>query len=267
MKPKPNLSQSLLKAYVDYYDLNVKGCGKELHYRFFEKIPTESSDVMRLGIYFEWLATGYLRDGDAAPQPDMVYKGTAKEKLSAPYERAQQAVELYRQMIEKHEVEILTTGEYMYWQETSGITDLRVKWKGEEAIIDLKYTALIDDKWSEYGWNTEQLIYKPKLLLQPVHYKWMARYLYGIEDIPFYYWIFSSQDPTKAKIIKVNVQEEHLVLHEENYINKMKKYIEYHYNNPDKLEARPNYSRCSGCAFKGICPSKAEIPLIEEIYY
>jgi hypothetical protein len=264
---KPNLSQSLLKGYVDYYDLNVKACGKELWYRFFEKLPTESSDAMRLGVYFEYLATGYLREGEAAPEPDMVYKGTAKEKLSAPYEKAQQSAELYKEMIKEHQVEIITKGEYMFYEDTSGISDLRVKWMGEEAIIDLKYTALFDDKWSETGWHTESLIYKPKLLIQPVHYKWMARYLYGIDNIPFYYWIFSSKDPNEAKIIKVNVQEEHLALHEENYINKMKKYVNWHYNHPDELEARPNYMRCNDCSFKDVCPSKAKMPLIDEIYY
>jgi hypothetical protein len=264
---KPNLSQSLLKAYMSYYDHVEKGCGKELWYRFFEKLPTESSDAMRLGVYFEYLATGYLREGEAAPEPDMVYKGTPKEKLSVPYEKVQQSVDLYNLMIKEHGVKILTKGEYMFHEGTSGISDLRVNWLGEEAIIDLKYTALFDDKWSETGWHTESLIYKPKLLIQPVHYKWMARKLYGIEDIPFYYWIFSSKDPTNAKIIKVNVQEEHLALHEENYINKMKKYVDYHFNHPDGLEARPNYMRCNGCSFKDVCPSKAKMPLIEEIHY
>ena len=87
-KPKPNLSQSLLKAYVDYYDENVKGCGLQIRKQYFEKLPTPSSEAAKLGIYFEYKATDYVREGDPIPQPKMVYAGTAKEKFAVDYERA-----------------------------------------------------------------------------------------------------------------------------------------------------------------------------------
>jgi CRISPR/Cas system-associated exonuclease Cas4 (RecB family) len=264
---KPNLSQSVLKDYVDYYDPNTNGCGKQLWYRHFEKIATPQSDVQKLGVYFEYLATGYLREGESIPEPQMVYKGTAKEKLAADYEKVHESVLLYNKMIEEHGIEIITKGEYMFHNGCSGISDLRAKFDGEECIIDLKYTSLFDDKFSEYGWHTESLIYKPKLLLQPTHYKYLAKNILGIDDIPFYYFIFHSKDPEKAKIIKVNIDEAHIQLHEQSYVNKMKKYIDFHYENPDKLEARPSYLRCKECAFKDICPNKTSVPLIEEIYY
>jgi hypothetical protein len=47
----------------------------------------------------------------------------------------------------------------------------------------------------------------------------------------------------------------------------MKRYIDFHFNNPDKLEARPNYTRCMECPFNSECDKRAEVPLIEEIYY
>jgi len=47
-KPKPNLSQSLLKAYVDYYDDNVRGCGLKIRKQYFEKLPTPSSEAAKL---------------------------------------------------------------------------------------------------------------------------------------------------------------------------------------------------------------------------
>jgi hypothetical protein len=149
----------------------------------------------------------------------------------------------------------------------SGISDIRAKWKGEECIIDLKYSALIDDKWNEYGWHTESLIYKSKQLLQPIHYKYLINKIMGIEDIPFYYFIFSSKDPKKAKIIKTNIQPEHLQLHEDVFVPKMKNYIDFHYNNPEKLEARPNYIRCLECPFYDNCDKKTDVPLIEQIDY
>jgi hypothetical protein len=266
-KPKPNLSQSLLKAYVDYYDDNVKGCGLKIRKQYFEKLPTPSSEAAKLGIYFEYKATDYVREGDPIPQPKMVYAGTSKEKFAVDYERAADSALLFKDIVKKHNIEILKIGEYMSHDGCSGISDIRAKWKGEECIIDLKYSALIDDKWNEYGWHTESLVYKSKQLLQPIHYKYLIKKTMGIEDIPFYYFIFSSKDPKKAKIIKTNIQPEHIQLHEDVFVPKMKSYIDFHYNNPEKLEARPNYIRCLECPFYDTCDKKADVPLIEQIDY
>jgi len=266
-KPKPNLSQSLLKAYVDYYDDNVRECGLKIRKQYFEKLPTPSSEAAKLGIYFEYKATDYVREGDPIPQPKMVYAGTSKEKFAVDYERAADSALLFKDIVQKHNIEIITTGEYMSFDGSSGISDIRAKWKGEECIIDLKYSALIDDKWNEYGWHTESLVYKSKQLLQPIHYKYLVKNTMGVEDIPFYYFIFSSKDPKKAKIIKTNIQQEHIQLHEDVFVPKMKSYIDFHYNNPDKLEARPNYIRCLECPFYDNCDKKAEVPLIEQIDY
>jgi hypothetical protein len=264
---KPNLSQSLLKEYINYYDTEVKGCGLYIWKKHFEKKPTPQSDAAKLGVYFEYLCTGYLREGEEIPQPTMVYKGTAKEKMSAEYERATQSAKLYNEIIEKHGIKVLTKGEYLLHDNCSGILDLRAEFMGEECIIDLKYTSLYDDKFNPYGWHTESLIYKSTLLLQPIHYKYLIDKMEGKFNIPFYFFVFSAKDPEKAKIIKTTIQEEHLYIHEENYVNKMKRYIDFHFNNPEKLEARPNYTRCMDCAFYGECDKRAEVPLIEEIYY
>ena len=88
---KPNLSQSLLKELVDYYDQNVNGCGLVILKKYFEGKSTPQSAVQKLGTYFEYKATEYVRAGDAIPEPEMVYKGTAKEKLAADYEKANQS--------------------------------------------------------------------------------------------------------------------------------------------------------------------------------
>lgn len=266
-KTKPNLSQSLLKAYVDYYDENVKSCGLALYNQYFLKMPTPQGDAAKLGVYFEYMATGYKREGDPTPQAEYSYKGTSKEKISADYERANQSVLLFKDIVKKNNIEIIKTGEYMTHDGSSGITDIRAIFKGEECIIDTKYTALFDDKFSEYGWHTESLPFKSKQLLQPIHYKYLAKHFLGIEDIPFYFFIFSSKDPKKAKIIKTNIQPEHIELHENIFVPKMKGYVDYHFNNPHKLEARPNYIRCLECPFYDTCDKRAETPLVETIDY
>ena len=264
---KPNLSQSLLKAYLEYYDEVEKGCGLQLYKKYFLKLPSPTSDAAKLGIYFEYLCTGYLRDGEVAPEPEIVYKGTAKEKLSAEYERATKSAELFKKMIQEHNIEILQYGEYMQYDGASGISDIRAKWNGEECIIDIKYTSLFDDKFNEYGWHTESLVYKSKLLLQPIHYKYLARKIFDKENIPFYFFVFSAKDPEKAKVIKVNIQEEHVNLHETITVPKMMKYVDYHYKHPEALEARPSYLKCKECPYHDDCDKKTIIPLIEEIHY
>ena len=149
----------------------------------------------------------------------------------------------------------------------SGISDIRANWDGEECIIDVKYTSLFDDKFNEYGWHTESLVFKSKLLLQPIHYKYLARKKFNQDNIPFYFFVFSAKDPEKAKIIKVNIQEEHINLHETITVPKMKRYVDYHFNNPDELEARPSYLRCMDCAYNSNCDKKTNVPLIETIHY
>ena len=264
---KPNLSQSLLKAYLEYYDDIERGCGLALHKQYFQKLPTPQSDTQKLGIYFEYLCTGYLREGDPIPEPEMVYKGTPKEKMAADYERATKSAELFKKMINEHNIKIIKYGEYMFHNGVSGISDIRADWNGEECIIDIKYTSLFDDKFNEYGWHTESLVYKSKLLLQPTHYKYLMREIKGVENIPFYFFIFSAKDPEKAKIIKVNIQEEHINLHGSITIPKMLKYVDYHSKHPEALEARPSYLRCKECSFVDNCDKKTIIPLIEEIHY
>ena len=95
----------------------------------------------------------------------------------------------------KNNIEVTKVGEYMLFNECSGISDVRAIWNGEPGVIDIKYTSLFDDKWSEYGWHTESLVYKSKTLLQPIHYKYLIKNLEGIEDIPFYFFVFNSKDP------------------------------------------------------------------------
>lgn len=264
---KPNLSQSILKAFVDYFSDDVKGCGLQIRKQYFEKIHVPQSDVQKLGCYFEYKATGYHNPKDPLPEPEMVYKNTAKEKMAADYERATLSAEKFKQIVEKHGIKILGYGEYYIHDGVSMILDIRAEWEGEECIIDLKYTSLFDDKFNEYGWHTESLPFKSKLMLQPVHYKYLFRALGKHENIPFYFFIFSAKDPEKVKIIRTNIQEEHINLHEQVTVEKMKKYLNFYYNNPDKLEPRPSYLRCKECPFYDQCEFRAEVPLIEEVYY
>ena len=74
------ISQSFVKEYSKYKQ--KKSCGLQVKAKYIDGIKFPSSDTMELGNYFEFMATGCLPRSGEIPTPEIVYKGTAKEKLS-----------------------------------------------------------------------------------------------------------------------------------------------------------------------------------------
>jgi hypothetical protein len=263
------ISQSLIKNYVDY--LNGKECGLYFKANYIDKDPEaqrEPSDAMRTGIYFEYLCTGSLPKSGQIPEPDYVYKGKPNQKLSAPYERVMESVENYKRIIQHYGIEIVDVG-VTYKAEVNGVpingvVDIVAKWDGELVFIDLKYSGLINDKWSESGWETESLHLKDSLMIQGVHYKLLANKSLGVTDIPFYYFVFSSQDPNDIKIIKQEVDESKMQSHIVaigNISEKLDRDIKYGFN------ALPSLKKCTECPISHKCSSKIDYPLVEEVFY
>jgi len=265
MQKMPKISQSLMKSYVDY--LNEKECGLYFKARYIDKDPeaqTPPSDAMRAGIYFEYLCTGALPKSGEIPEPDVVYKGKPNEKLAAPYERATQSAELFKQIIEFYNIKIKSVGLYLEHEEINGIVDIHAEWDGKDVFIDLKYSGLIDDKWNEMGWDLESLPMKDSLMIQGVHYKLLAHKCLNITDIPFYYFVFSSAEPNNIKIIRQEVDESksqsHIVAIN-NVMGKITKDLQYGF------KSHPSMLKCSKCPINHKCSDKVTYPLIDEIYY
>jgi hypothetical protein len=263
----PKISQSLMKNYVDY--LNGKECGLYFKAKYIDKDPeaqTPPSDAMKLGIYFEYLCTGALPKSGEIPEPEVSYKGTAREKMSAPYERVIESAEIYKRIIEHYGIKIIDKGKYYEDEGTNinGVVDIVAEWNDEIVFIDTKYSGLIDDKWNEMGWDIESLHMKDSLMIQGVHYKLLAEKCLGIEDIPFYYFVFSSKDPNNVKIIRQEVDA-----------SKRQSHVVAIYNIMGKLQTEiekgftplPSLSRCSQCPIAHKCPSKVDFPLVEEVFY
>jgi hypothetical protein len=265
MQKLPKISQSLMKSYVDY--LNQKECGLFFKARYIDKDPdaqTEPSEAMKHGIFFEYLCTGALPKSGEIPEPDVVYKGKPNEKLAAPYERATQSAELFKAIIKHYNITIKSVGLYLEHEDMNGIVDIHAEWDGKDVFIDLKYSGLIDDKWSEMGWDLDSLHMKDSLMIQGVHYKLLAEKCMGITDIPFYYFVFSSSDPNNIKIIRQEVDESkaqsHLVA-KNNVLSKITKDVQYGF------KPYPSMLKCSKCPLNFKCQSKVDYPLIDEVYY
>lgn len=258
----PKISQSLMKSYVDY--LNGKECGILFKANYIDKDPEaqrEPSDAMKVGIYFEYLCTGALPRNGEIPEPDVVYKGKANEKMSAPYERATESAKRFKAIIEHYGIEILEVGKVLKTDEESGILDILAKWDGQLCIIDLKYSGLIDDKWNEMGWDLESLHMKDSLMLQGVHYKYLAEKCMNVTDIPFYYFVFSSNDVDNIKIIKQEVDESKMQSHVV-ALNNIKGKLSF-----DSFTPLPSMQRCSKCPIASKCKFKVDFPLIDEVFY
>lgn len=260
------ISQSLIKAYYDYAMDGSAVCGLQFKAKYLDKDKRfdVSSDAMKLGMYFEYLATGSLPKSGVVPEPEKAYAGTAREKLAAPYERAMKSAELFKKVIEAYGIKILEVGKHIGNDDIHGTIDIFALWDGKEVIIDLKYTGLIEDKWHEMGWNAATLSNKDSIMIQGVHYKLLAYDILGIEDIPFYYFVFDASDSDNMRIIYQNVDESRTSSHRI-VIENTRRGIQ------NSLRAgfkpRPSLKNCKYCPLNHECPHATTLPVIERVDY
>jgi len=265
IKQVPKISQSLIKNYYDYKAGN--SCGLLFAARYIDHDPDAEmppTEAMKVGTYFEYLCTGALPRNGIKPEPDISYKGKTGEKLSAPYQRAKESAELFKKIIRNLGIIIQKVGMVLQDDEMNGIIDIYANWGGEDVFIDLKYTGLIDDKWNDMGWNLETLRERDKLLIQGVQYKILADRCLKIQNIPFYYFVFSSLNVNNVRIIKQEVDESRTQSHIVNVhdtISALQKDMYYGF------KAYPNFKRCYECPIATKCTSKIEVPLIDVIEY
>jgi len=256
------ISQSFMKEFSNY--LQGNSCGLQLLAKYYDGVQFPSSKPQLLGQYFEYQFTGALPKFGNIPEPEVVYKGTAREGLSADFQKAKESVEFAKRMFEELGIEILDKGVRLEDDTMVGDADIKAMWNGEVCIIDLKYSSVIDDKWSDYGWNSATLSEKDETLVQAVQYKLLAQKLWGIEDVPFYFFVFSAKEPGYAKIFKIIVDE---VRYETHMISVHR--IRTKLDSIDRgfFRARPELKRCMECPLYQTCPSKTTLPIVEEIYY
>jgi hypothetical protein len=219
---------------------------------------------MELGNYFEFMATGCLPRSGEVPSPEMVYKGTAKERLATDYERANLSAEFFKKVIAEHKIKILETGKTITKDNRTGILDIVAQFNNRLCVIDLKYSGLLEDKWSEFGWETESLPYKDNLMIQAVHYTILLAEVCELDysDIDFYFFIFNSKDPEDAKILKINIDSDVYESHLE-AIDKVYKEVVLNKHN---FKPYPSLKLCKSCPLTD-CEYKLTIPAIEEVYY
>jgi len=256
------ISQSFVKEYSKYKQ--KKACGLQVKAKYIDGIKFPSSPVMELGNYFEFMATGCLPRSGEIPIPEIIYKGTSKEKLATDYERANASAVFFNKIVDRYKIKILETGKVITKGNRTGILDIVAKFQNRICVIDLKYSGLLEDKWSEFGWETESLPYKDNLMIQAVHYTILLAEVCEVDyaDIDFYFFIFNSKNPEDAKILKINIDPDAFETHLEAV---QKVYQEVVVNNHN-FKPYPSLRLCNSCPLTD-CKHKLTIPEIEEVYY
>lgn len=247
--------------------LQGKECGLVVKAKFIDKtFEHEGTDVMRLGNWFEYCATGSLPRDGKIPVPEYTNKGKPNQALKEPYQKAQQSAVLFNQIITNYGIEIVEKGFVVKTEDKEGIMDIIARWDNRLCIIDTKYSGLLEDKWNDMGWQIDSLPEKHDLLIQAVHYKIILaeKLSIGPDDIDFYFFVFDSQNPKLAKIIKVNVQEQTYEQHLK-VIDIVKKKLEL--PQEQVFKPKPSLLLCSSCQLAPDCIHKVDLPQIQEIVY
>ncbi len=274
---KLSISQSLLKDWDDYS--KGLGCGLWFKARHIDKIKTKPTPAMLKGLRFEYLCTGaLLRDGSIPPElltkTGNISK-TDNQKVEKQAERFKEAIEFYG-------VEILETSKIIEWEcddyKRKGVLDILAKihkmpefkenpnvyMKPFEAIIDIKSTGLLDNKFEQFGWALENLPFRNKLTEQPVDYKSIYREN-GIKDIPFYWFVHSNTNDIDSRIIEARVGDARI----DEQIFKVKSAVKAIESELFlEFKAHPTVKRCFNCPLFKNCKEKITVPKVNivEIY-
>jgi len=247
-----------MKGLADY--ANKDECGLKFKAKFIDGLSDEPSDAMNLGNWFEFICTGQLPRTGEVPEPKRLKSG----KLAVDYIRMEVQSDNYTNLMKHHKFEVIETG-YVFNKDadSTGIADIIARKDGKTCIVDIKSSGLLDDKWNEFGWNLDALVYKDKLLIQAVHYKYLARKEWG-EDADFYFAVFSTKNKHDALLLKINVDEDRMINHEIDIANAK---IRVEEGLKNGFKAYPTYRGCTKCFLRESCSEALKTPEINEIYY
>jgi hypothetical protein len=261
-KAKCSVSQSLIKKLWEYAE--GKECGKAVRdidiLRLYEREPSEP---MLLGQYFEYIATGQVNRDGSTPEPIKTSRG----QLTADSKRADAQAENFNKMLKEKGIEILETGTVIVYEDMKIVLDALVKTPDyEEAIMDLKFTGLLGDKWHEMGWTEETYQYRNGLKIQPLFYKFVYELARGVKDIPFIYALHSSKNDTVYDTWEVNiVGYEERMAEVAAEVNNTRQLIKLAEAGESAFVPIPEMVRCSKCPVFSDCMFREVVPSTKSV--
>jgi len=261
------ITQSFIKEIKDYnhtispkYDVNTT-CGLQIKAKYYDGIEFPPSEVQLLGQWFEFQATGQTTKYGHVPIAPTLKGG----KLPKKYISMLVQVAMFKKMMEDYGFEIISTGTTIEHNGMKGDVDIIAKRlsDGKTVYIDIKTSGLMEDKWSEFGWDTSALMYKDRLMIQAVHYTLIGNGILGYYP-DFYFLVFSNTNEIERKAIQVYIDPDRYAEHAKtvNNINLLRARYEQ-----EGYQAVPTVKRCADCPLKENCESAIEIPEIEIVGY
>jgi len=264
-----NITQSFIKDMEDY--LNGDLCGNIIQKRWVEDVLIDlDSDSAELGCYFEYRFTllltgkGSLPKNGIVPAVEMYKNG---KQLLADYERCHSNVDRVTAYFTEMGLDILHAGVKLQKGNFEGTIDLICEctkeitfedgstWKvGQQIIIDLKYSGLIDDKWIKFGWGG---LLQSGPHKQKDHHKKQAVQYHYIGELPFFFLVTSSKNEDDILLLHIPVDSDMVVQHI-NHGNWM--YQEFEFLAGIGFLARPSLPVCNKCPIKDGCKDKHTFP-------
>lgn len=259
-----SLSCSMLKDWIKV--LKGKECGKRFDAKYVRRtLPYEQSAAAQAGCYFEYICTGSKNADGSTPAPVRTKSG-----IDAVCKRVPKQAEAFADTLEAYGLEIIETGLVAIENRTGyrfkGIYDcLCVATRdieelglcaGEEVILDLKFSGLLDDKWSDYGWEVSKLHEKDSML-QVASYKYLDHKVRGTHDIPFLFYVASSKNETDSNLIRVDVNDFYAMI--AGFENMLEKDYDLIYVGKEfGFDPLPQKSLCKDCKVE--CPHHTVVP-------
>ena len=261
------VSQSIIKDLFAY--INGDYCGLLFEHRYLAgHFNGSGTKATRMGDYFEFLVTGQAPiSGITEPLR------TTTGKISKEFDTVREQAIFAKTMFHERGIKILESAEKLKTDTSTGVLDIIAEWPEpfienpdplndkNICIVDLKLSGLIDDKWSDMGWDVDSLHTKERLIIQAKHYKYLYREIHGFTP-PFFFIVFSATDVGYCKIIEVKVTKESMEAHAELVIT-AKDYFEQEMKKG--FEARPKYSSCRKCPMNDLCEDAKVSPEIDGI--
>ena len=217
-------------AVRDFYDPDY--CKIKWEEVYLNGYRTKPTNAMLDGLVFEQEVIGMSRGGEVYEIP--------KGKTGKPLKRETDLLELSersKKTMLDLEIELIDVQPEWETDELIGHPDALIKYKGELAIMDLKYTAIREDescKWNPYAWNDLE----HKDFSQAIHYIEMYYQIHG-EYLPFFYLVFGKSG--WCKFILIDLTAESL----ENYRDKLKQF-KVDFKNFKSVGVK-DYSICRKC--------------------
>lgn len=131
-----------------------------------------------------------------------------------------------------------------------------------KAIIDTKATGLIDDRWKPYGWDVPSLIYRDKILVQPIDYLDQVRLHEDLEVEAFYFFVHSNTNDSSRKIVKITTTNGILDAHRKE-VQRIVETIDF--ERFKGWKPYPDLERCNDCPLKNECKHRANHPSVRVV--